>query len=107
MLEILFILLLCKGNTAKARSRGRSDGWAIGYTILLWVGMEFLGAIIGAAIHLPQIEMYVMALLFAGLGGLISWLIAKRDDPIEQNEVVKLPNSTVVQEVEQTDDTTV
>ena len=106
MLEILLVWLLCKGNATKAKARGRSGGWAVGYTIILWLGMEFLGAVIGTVCYLGYVT-YVIALLFAGIGGLISWLITIRDDPIKQEEIFKQPSNPVIQEetVKQPDST--
>lgn len=47
MLEIFGIMALCGVNRKNATARGASPGKYTVFTILLWVGLEFLGAVIG------------------------------------------------------------
>ncbi len=76
MLEILFIIYLCKKNAAAAVERGRKPGGFIALTVLLWVGMEFLGGFIGGLADLGT-GTYLLALGMAVAGGVISGVIAK------------------------------
>ena len=76
MLEILFIIYLCKKNAAAAVERGRKPGGFIALTVLLWVGMEFLGGFIGGLADLGT-GTDLLALGMAVAGGVISGVIAK------------------------------
>ena len=76
MLEIWAMMLLCNKNKANALARGRKPGGFVGLTVTLWIGMELLGIVIGVAAELGMAT-YLLAILFAALGGLISYLIAK------------------------------
>lgn len=80
MLEILAIVWLCKTNKKNAASRGRKTGGFVALTVVLWIGMELLGLVIGSAAG-AEFGGYVMGILFAALGGLISYLIAKNCKP--------------------------
>ena len=80
MLEILFIIFLSNKNKANAISRGRKPGMFIGLTIGLWFGLEFLGAFIGTLADMGA-GAYGLALLFAIIGGVASYLIAKNCTP--------------------------
>ena len=76
MLEILFLIFLCRKNAANAVMLGRKPGGFIALTLCLWVGMEFLGGFIGGLADLGT-GTYLLALLLAALGGLGSYLAAK------------------------------
>ena len=76
MLEILFLIFLCKKNAENASLHGRKPGGFIALTLCLWVGMEFLGGIIGGLANLGT-GTYLLALVMAALGGLVSYLSAK------------------------------
>ena len=75
MLEIMGIILLCGANKKNCLARGRKPGGFIALTVILWFVMEIIGAFLGVLIS--ESAVYVFALLFAALGGLISWLICK------------------------------
>ena len=83
MLEVMAVYYLCKRNIDNAKARGRKSGGVIAYTICLWLGFEIVGAFLGAFLATilgmgdGTIIMYLLALVFAGLGGLISNLISK------------------------------
>ncbi len=76
MLEIFGIMALCNINKKNAAARGEKPGKYIAFTILLWVGLEFFGALIGALAELGM-GTYILAMIFAGIGGFISYIIAK------------------------------
>lgn len=88
MLEILAIIMLCRANSRNADMRGRSTAWAKAYTVIFWVLFEILAAILltifseitGVYLGFGQ---YFLALCGAGIGALISWLIAKRGEPVK------------------------
>ncbi|MCL2136966.1 MAG: cytochrome c-type biogenesis protein CcmH [Coriobacteriia bacterium] len=85
MLEIIAIYWLCQKNAELAAARNRNTFIARAYTLLLWLGMEIFGTFIGYNIisnNYQSFPTYALALVLAGLGGLISWLISKRGAPL-------------------------
>ncbi len=76
MLEIMAIIWLCNTNKKHAAQRGRKPGGFVALTVVLWVGLELLGLVIGVSTGMEAF-MYLLAILFAGTGGLVSYLIAK------------------------------
>ena len=77
MLEIFLIALLCNTNKKNALARGRNPALFIALTIILWVGLEFAGAFVGAALGLEMTGSYGLALAGAVIGALISYVIAR------------------------------
>jgi hypothetical protein len=77
MLEIIAINILVNANRNNAIGRGRKPGGFVALTWALWIGMEFIGGILGALIGAEPLGIYLMALLFAAIGGIISYQIAK------------------------------
>lgn len=77
MIEIAAVVLLCIGNRKRAIARGKSGGAAIAYTIALWVGFEVFGIFAAALIFGGSLLVYVFAVVFAAIGGVISWAISK------------------------------
>lgn len=79
MLEIFGIIALCKLNRQNAIARGRRPGGFVALTIILWVGLEFIGMVAGFILLGDKSEYlpYAVALPCAGLGALISFLCAK------------------------------
>lgn len=77
MLEVLGIYYLCKANKKNAMARGRKPGLFIGLTIGLWIGFEFISAILGIFLDFSGMGYYGFIVFSALLGGLISYLIAK------------------------------
>lgn len=79
MLEIFGIIALCKLNRQNAIARGRRPGGFVALTIILWVGLEFIGMVVGFILLGDKSEYlpYAVALPCAGLGALISFLCAK------------------------------
>jgi len=82
MLEIIAVVMLCKGNRQRALDRGKSGGSAIAYTLALWLGLEFFGALLAVFLFGVSFTTYVFALGFAVIGGVISWAISKREAKI-------------------------
>ena len=77
MLEIFVLIMLIKSNRKNALDRGRRPGGFIALTIILWTHLELIGLIIGFSNGLESYLALIIGMLFAGLGGLISWLCAK------------------------------
>jgi len=80
MLELLVVTLLLNKNKANASARGRKPGSFILLTVLLWFGLEIIGGFIGYAAGL-ELGAYALALVFAAIGALISYLAAKNCKP--------------------------
>lgn len=80
MLEIFGIIMLCNKNRANALRRGRNPSGFVALTICLWLGLEFIGAMIGGAAGL-EYGAYGLGILFAVIGGVTSYLIAKNCSP--------------------------
>jgi hypothetical protein len=76
MLEVFAIIMLVNKNKENAIKRGKKPGLYIFLTILLWVGLEILGGALGASMELGY-GSYALAILFAAIGALTSYLIAK------------------------------
>jgi hypothetical protein len=49
--------------------------------VILWFSLELLGALIGASSG-GEGGAYLYALLFAGIGGLVSYLVARSGAPV-------------------------
>lgn len=69
MLEIIAIILLSKKNGKLAEQKGLKSGIWILYSVLCWIGFEFIGAFIGI-LAFGQ-ENFIMAYLLA-LGAAVS-----------------------------------
>jgi hypothetical protein len=80
MLEILGVWLLSSNNKKHALNRGRKPGLFVALTFILWFGAEFLGVLIGVIAGLGALT-YLLALGFAALDGLASYLIARNCTP--------------------------
>lgn len=80
MLEILAIIWLCNKNKANALARGRKPGGFVGLTIALWFGLEFIGVLIGLSAEMG-LGTYVLGLVLAIIGGVISYVVAKNSKP--------------------------
>jgi hypothetical protein len=80
MLEILAIVWLCNKNKANALARGRKPGGFVGLTIALWFGLEFIGILVGMATEMG-LGAYVLGLVLAIIGGVISYVVAKNVRP--------------------------
>ena len=89
MLEIFAIIGLCTKNSKNAKARGKSGGAAVAYTLALWIGFEIFGAIIGAA-AVGGTAAYVFALLFAIIGGIISYAITKSGEIVQTPQAVSV-----------------
>ncbi len=76
MLEILALLALTKKIGAIAETKGRKAGGYKLLTVVLWIGGEFIGAFIGAAIgNGDTCATYAVAIAGAAIGAGIAYLI--------------------------------
>jgi len=69
---------LCIGNSQRAIARGKSGKKAIAYTLALWFGPEIIVGTILALLVGLNVVTYIIALLFAVVGGVISAYISIR-----------------------------
>lgn len=76
MLEFVGIYFLSKKNGQNAEARGQKPTLYKVLTWVLWLGLETLGFVIAVWLTQTRLMVYLLALLFAGVGGLISYLIA-------------------------------
>src|SRR5215208_4012508 len=81
MLEIILLIFLTRKVGEIVRSKGRKPGWFQLLTVVLWIGGELTGAVIGAVIgELRDTGIglaYLFALLGAGAGAGLSIVIAR------------------------------
>ena len=83
MLEIFFVRWLCGVNKRNALMRGKKPGGYIALTVILWFGLELVGAFIGASSG-GEGSAYLFALMSAGIGGFVSYLAAKSGVPVDE-----------------------
>jgi len=94
MLEVVAVYYLCKKNADNAKARGKKGAGTVIYTICFWIGFEVIGAIVGsflgAILGLGDgiALVYIFALAFAAIGGLISNVISKAGPVVVQPPVV-------------------
>src|SRR5947209_5801550 len=94
MLEILLVVGLSKMIAATVREKGRKPTGYVVLLVLLWIGGEIMGAIVGvviAALHNPgalhqdfNIGTYVCALIGAACGAAIAFVVAHSVAPLRQ-----------------------
>ena len=83
MLEIIALILLCRRNAKKAKSRGRKPTGFVFMTIGLWVGLEFIGIFVGTLIGINKgleleeyiYQLYIPAVIMATIGAVLSVVI--------------------------------
>lgn len=91
MLEIVAIVLLVRANKKNALERGRRPGGFIALTLVLWIGLEIIGAVIGTLAGAEYLGIIFIGLAFAGIGGLISYLVTKSCKPGDYYPVPPMP----------------
>ena len=109
MIEILVIWLLARKIGEIVKEKGHRSGWYIFLTIVLWIGGELVGAIIGTILAfelgLSECLVYPFALAGAACGAGLAYLIAsnvseKRPTPVGA-EAVPSPADTGTDPVEE------
>lgn len=84
MLELIVLCNLCKKNINDERLRGRTGQFVNLYTIIIWVGFELLGFVLGASIarvfswQLRLSLLWIFAFCMAWLGSQVTRSIARR-----------------------------
>jgi hypothetical protein len=79
MLEILLIIFLSKKIGKIAESRGHRKGPNIAFFVGMWLAGEFIGAALGIFLFKGiMIAAYVMALIGAALGTVLSFSIVQK-----------------------------
>lgn len=76
MIEILFLMFFTRRIGAVVSAKGVSPGGYKALAVALWIGGEVIGAIAGVSLGADGGGLYVGALLGAGCGALIAWLVA-------------------------------
>ncbi len=79
-MEILALALLYSINKKNALSRGREPALFIALTFVWWLVMEAIGLLIGVFLFGGGLA-YLLAIVFAAVGGLISYLMARNCKP--------------------------
>ncbi len=89
MLEIILLIFLTRRIGEIVEEKGRKGGWYKVLTVVLWIGGEVIGAVIGAIVAgvsgSSEFLIYVFALLGAGVGAGLSFIIAKSLSPVVYN----------------------
>lgn len=83
MLEIIAIVFLCRHHARLCREKGYHPTGYVVLTVLLWIGFEVIGAIVGGIIAYETTAIYILALLGAGVGALVSHVIVRGLTPKE------------------------
>lgn len=81
MLEFLAIRAFVRLLARTAVSKNRSKGWAA-LGVLFWLGGELMGFIVGSLLGLETLAQYGIALLMAGSGVLVAYLVVKALRPL-------------------------
>ena len=82
MLEIIAIIYLVRYNGNICKEKNVKPGWYQFLTVILWIALEFLGAIIGVVLFGEgKGGIYLSALIGAGLGAFVSIRIVKGIHP--------------------------
>ena len=82
MLEILVLIALTNKIGKICEEKGRKAGGFKALAVLLWIGGEIIGGIIGYSADGEGLGLYLFALIGAAIGAGISLLIANSLEPI-------------------------
>lgn len=81
MLEIIALIYLTRYVGETVESKGRKGGWFKFMTVMLWIGGEITGAVIGGIVaaisHSGTLLVYLFAIAGAAVGAGISLVVAK------------------------------
>lgn len=89
MIEIAAIIFLTIKIGEIVQEKGRKATWYRVLTVVLWLGGELLGAVIGLAIVGESLSVYLFALGGAVLGAITAFVIAKSLKPLAHHKVYK------------------
>lgn len=89
MLEIILLIFLTRKIGEIVEEKGRKSGWYKLLTVVLWIGGEVIGAIIGFVIvnltGSAELLAYLFAILGAAAGAGTAFLIARSLTPVAYN----------------------
>ena len=89
MLEIILLIYLTRHIGEIIEEKGRKSGWYKVLTVVLWIGGEVFGAIVGAVVSelsgTGTFLVYIFALVGAAIGAGLAFMIAKSLSPIQYN----------------------
>lgn len=89
MLEIILLIFLTRKIGEIVEEKGRKGTWYKVMTVVLWIGGEIVGALIGAVVAglsgIGDFSIYIFALVGAAVGAGISFIVAKSLSPVEYN----------------------
>src|SRR4051794_7777731 len=83
MLETLFLIAMCKSIGRILREKGRSPTPFQFMLVALWIVGEFMGAAVGMIVLGGGGAVYVFALLSAGAGAIVTFVIAKNPQSLD------------------------
>jgi uncharacterized membrane protein YeaQ/YmgE (transglycosylase-associated protein family) len=90
MLEIILLIYLTRHVGETVEAKGRKAGWYKVLTVVLWLGCEIGGAIVGGIIAAlsgsGNLVVYLFALVGAAVGAGISILIARSVSPLAYDQ---------------------
>lgn len=93
MLEIIAVIFLSKNNGKLAVTKGLKSGTWILYTVLAWIGAEFVGALTGILL-LGQENILVAYLLAIGFAVasyfIIRNVLQKKPDVVDEEEINRI-----------------
>jgi hypothetical protein len=86
MLEILFVIYLCKQLGNVLRNKGRAPGWYQAMLVAFWIVGEIMGGIIAMVITGGEFTAlaYLGALVGAGAGAGLAFFVAHQATPAQQ-----------------------
>lgn len=89
MLEIIGIIFLGKKIKEIVTEKGLSPTGYIIILVILWIGLEIIGSIIGIMLFGEGLMLFVFAILGGALGAFISYNIATaaKPAPVELQEI--------------------
>ena len=86
MLEIILLIVLTRRIGEIVEAKGRRGGWYKLLTVVLWIGCEIIGGIIGGIVAATtgsgNLFIYLSALLGAAVGAGLSFVVAKSVTPL-------------------------
>lgn len=91
MLEIILLIFLTRRVGETVREKGRRAGWYKLMAVLLWIGCEVAGAVVGGIVTAVSgagnnLLVYLFALIGAAVGAGISLLIAHNVSPLAYDQ---------------------
>lgn len=77
MLEIIAIIALGKSISKIVKEKGLNPTKYVIIMVVMWIGFEILGSLIGAILYGEGMVVYLFALSGAAIGGFLSYQLAK------------------------------